>query len=165
MARPQDRWPDTSTVSSPIGTLHSDEVIKKFKDAGADDYVMHTLCFGVPLHFLTLDLPKFPRHGVNNNSAIRNSAFMSETIRSWESRGYIKRIDVAQARCVLPLSAAMRFSHSKQKLKYRLVLDCSPLTDFMSYGGIKLPDLNFLRNQITKDSWIGILDLESFYLQ
>ena len=44
------------------------------------------------------------------------------------------------------------------------MLDCSALTDQMTYGGIKLPDLNFLRNQITKNSYIGTLDLESFYL-
>ena len=117
-----DRWPDKSVVSAPIGSLHTPEVIKRYKEAGADDFVMHILCYGVPLHFLTLDLPKFPRHRTNNNSAVTNAEFISATLRDWERIGYIKRTSIEKARCVLPLSAAHRFSHSKQKLKYRVGL-------------------------------------------
>ena len=63
------------------------------------------------------------------------------------------------AKVILPLSVAHRWSHSKGQLKHRLVLDCSPLAGKLSYGRIKLPDLNFLRHQLQQGDFIGLIDI------
>lgn len=168
-------------VSSKIGALHTKEVYDRFKSAGASSLVLSILTDGVPLYFLNMRLKKYPRgRDCNNQSAKAQSDFVSETLKDWEARGYVKRVPLDKARTVLPLSVAHRWSHTKKKLKYRLVLvsvnqiirvvfhyyrqDCSPLTKNMAYGKIKLPDLNYLRHQIQQGDLIGLIDITSFYL-
>lgn len=150
-------------VQSLIGNLHSREVYEKFKMAGASFLVLSILANGVPLYFLDLDIRKYPRgKNCNNKSALAQQEFVSDTLKEWQSKGFVKQIPLQEAKVVLPLSVAHRWSHSKGKLKYRLVLDCSPLTKKLSYGRIKLPDLNYLRNQIKKNDFIGLIDISKF---
>ena len=85
--------------------------------------VLNIVTSGVPLFFLNLDMKKYPRgKNCNNQSALAQREFVSETLRDWEGRGYVKRTTLAQAKIILPLSVADRWSHTKKKLKYRLVL-------------------------------------------
>lgn len=152
-------------VDSKIGNLHSKEVYNLYKMAGASFLVLNILASGVPLYFLDLKIRKFPRgKDCNNKSALTQKEFVSETLKEWEQAGFVKEVRLEEAKVILPLSVAHRWSHSKKKLKYRLVLDCSPLTDKLSYGRIKLPDLNYLRNQIRKNDYLGLIDITSFYL-
>ena len=146
-------------VRSRIGTLHTEEVFQRFKRAGASLLVLSIIANGVPLFFLDLNIPKFPRGKVNNKSALSQQSFVNETLHDWEKQDFIRRIPIEEARVVLPLSVAHRWSHSKKKLKYRLVLDCSPLSEKLSYGRIKLPDLTYLRNQLQRDDYIGLIDI------
>ena len=116
----QTKMPLASVVSR-IGTLHSDSVIETYKEAGANDLVMLILTTGVPLFLRTLKMRKYPRgHMPNNKSSLSNRAFVSSTLKDWEMKGYIQRIPFNQAKVILPLSVAHRWSHSKQKIKYRL---------------------------------------------
>ena len=152
-------------VKSRIGTLHTEEVYRKFKEAGASPMVLKILAEGVPLYFLNLAIRKYPRgRDCNNQSALAQQEFVSETLREWEQKDYVRRIPLSEARVILPVSVANRWSHTKRKLKYRLVLDCSPLTKNLSYGKIKLPDLNYLRHQIMKGDMLSLIDITSFYL-
>ena len=109
------------SVSSRIGTLHTREVIDKYKAAGADMLVMMFLTTGVPLFLKDLNVRRFPRGRFpNNNSAKSQSSFVSSTLVDWESRGFIERVPLSEVKCLLPLSVADRWSHSKDTLKYRL---------------------------------------------
>ena len=147
-------------VESKIGSLHTKPVYELFRKAGASFLVLSILSSGVPLYFLNLDIKKWPRgRNCNNKSALAQSQFVSQTLLDWEKQGFVKRIPLQEAKVVLPLSVADRWSHSKQVLKYRLVLDCSPLTPHLSYGKIKLPDLTYLRNQIRHRDYIGLIDI------
>ena len=121
----QTKMPLASVVSR-IGTLHSDHVIQRYKEASANDLVLLILTAGVPLFLRTLKMRKYPRgHMPNNKSALSNRDFVSSTLREWESKGYIQRIPFNQAKVILPLSVAHRWSHSKQKIKYRLGNCCN----------------------------------------
>ena len=146
-------------VKSRIGNLHTKETYELYRKAGASFLVLSILANGVPLYFLDLNIPKFPRGKENNKTALAQSSFVSETLLEWENKGFVKRVPLSEAKVILPLSVADRWSHSRQVLKYRLVLDCSPLTSRLSYGKIKLPDLTFLRNQIRKGDFIGLIDI------
>ena len=154
----------TVKVRSRIGSLHSERVYAKYKESGACEVVLGIISRGVPSFFLTTDIPKFPRGGKNNDSAKKQPEFVNETLKDWEDRGFIERIPRDKAKVILPLSVAHRWSHKKKVVKYRLVLDCSPFGDKLSYGRIKLPDLTYLRNQIRKGDYIGLIDITSFYL-
>lgn len=152
-------------VQSRIGSLHTVEVYKKFKEAGASPLVLNILANGVPLYFFDLKIRKYPRgKQCNNQSALAQQEFVSKTLQEWEQKDYVRRIPLEEARVILPVSVADRWSHTKKKLKYRLVLDCSPLTRNMAYGKIKLPDLNYLRHQIKKGDLLSLIDITSFYL-
>ena len=108
-------------VTSRIGTLHTEEVITKYREAGADLLVMMFLTTGVPLFLKDLNVKRFPRGRFpNNNSAISQSGFVSSTLADWENQGFIERVPFSEVRCLLPLSVAERWSHSKDTLKYRL---------------------------------------------
>ena len=147
-------------VESKIGSLHTRAVYERFRMAGASFLVLSILANGVPLYFLDLQIKKYPRgRDCNNQSALSQSQFVSTTLREWEKQGYIKRTSVKNAKVILPLSVAHRWSHSKGQLKHRLVLDCSPLAGKLSYGRIKLPDLNFLRHQLQQGDYIGLIDI------
>lgn len=109
------------SVSSRIGSLHSEEVINRYRDAGADFLVMMFLTSGVPLFLKSQNVRRFPRgRNPNNNSAKAQPEFVSSTLKEWEAKGFIKRVPVSEVKCLLPLSVADRWSHSKDKLKYRL---------------------------------------------
>ena len=109
------------SVSSRIGTLHTQEVVEKYKAAGADMLVMMFLTTGVPLFLKDLNVRKFPRGRYpNNNSAKSQSSFVSSTLVDWEARDFIERVPLSEVKCLLPLSVAERWSHSKDTLKYRL---------------------------------------------
>lgn len=146
-------------VKSYIGNLHSREVYQRYKMAGASFLVLSIIASGVPLYLLDTQIKKFPRGRNNNQSALAQSDFVDTTLLDWERQGFIKQIPLSEAKAVLPLSVAHRWSHSKKTLKHRLVLDCSPLSGKLSYGRIKLPDLNYLRHQIQKDDFIGLIDI------
>ena len=147
-------------VPSLIGNFHSKEVFQKFKQAGASLLVLGIITNGVPLYLLDLDLPKWPRgQNCNNKSAHAQADFVDSTLKEWESKGFIRRFSRAKAKVILPLSVANRWSHRKKMLKYRLVLDCSPLSSKMAYGRIKLPDLNYLRQQLRHNDFIGLIDI------
>ena len=108
-------------VKSYIGSLHTPEVYERYKAAGASRLVLSIITGGVPLFFLDLDIPKFPRgQRGNNNSAESQFQFVSDTIREWESQGFLARTTEEKAKVVLPLSVADRWSHEKEVLKYRL---------------------------------------------
>lgn len=108
-------------VRSRIGSLHTDEVYRKFEAAGANFLILSILYSGVPLFFHSLDIPKFPRgRDCNNRSANAQSAFVSATLADWEAKNFIERVDEKTAKCVLPLSVADRWSHTRDTLKYRL---------------------------------------------
>ena len=102
---------------SAIGHLHDPEVIARYEQAGANDLVMSILKDGVPSHFLHTNIPKFTRD--NNKSALDQKAFVTQTLFEWESRGYIKRIEESQAKVILPLTVANRWSHSKNVLNQK----------------------------------------------
>ena len=109
------------SVSSRIGTLHTKEVVAKYKAAGADMLVMMFLTTGVPLFLKDLNVKKFPRgRSPNNNSAKSQSSFVTSTLVDWENQGFIERVPLSEVKCLLPLSVADRWSHSKDTLKYRL---------------------------------------------
>ena len=109
------------SVTSRIGTLHTEEVIKRYRDAGADLLVLMFLTSGVPLFLKDLRVRRFPRgRRPNNNTAKSQPGFVATTLLDWESQGFIERVPLSEVKCLLPLTVAERWSHSKDKLKYRL---------------------------------------------
>ena len=108
-------------VASRIGSLHTQEVYDRYKQAGASPLVLSIIANGVPLLFLDLKIPKYPRGQAGNNaSAESQEAFVAETLPERERRNFIERTTEEKAKVVLPLSVADRWSHQKEKLKYRL---------------------------------------------
>ena len=110
-----------ASVRSRIGTLHSEEVIQRYRDAGADLLVLMFLTSGVPLFLKDLNVRRFPRgRNPNNNSSKAQPAFVTTTLLDWENQGFIERVPLSEVKCLLPLTVADRWSHSKDTLKYRL---------------------------------------------
>ena len=109
------------SVTSRIGTLHTEEVIKRYRDAGADLLVLMFLTSGVPLFLKDLRIKRFPRgRRPNNNTAKSQPTFVAATLSDWEGQGFIERVPLSEVKCLLPLTVAERWSHSKDKLKFRL---------------------------------------------
>ncbi len=50
------------------------------------------------------------------------------------------------------------FSLGLYEFSFFVVLDCSPLTQNLAYGNIKLPDLNYLRHQIRQHDFLSLIE-------
>ena len=146
-------------VDSPHGSFHSHGTARNMAKLGADEEILSWIRTGVPVTFnkgtnlRALWTYNPPYEG-------EDLAWMNSKVEAWWQKGFVTEIKRSDVKVHLGLCIATRWDHQSQAPKRRLCLNGKSLKGKISFGTIKLPDVQYLANFITEDSYIAISDAE-----
>ena len=107
---------------SRVGKLHDPITISRFAAITKDSVCLSILREGLKMEFV--DYRKVKLAGRKNNKSARDGEVeVRKILTDWLQKEYIQECSREDLDCVLPLSLADRFIHSKQIVKFRLCLD------------------------------------------
>ena len=126
---------------------------------GADEEILNWVRSGVPIHF---------NKGTNLRSLWtynppyegEDLQWMNDKVESWWRQGFISELKKSDVKVHLGLTIASRWNHEAQAPKRRLCINGKSLKGHINFGTIKLPDVQYLNNFITEDSYIAVSDAE-----
>ena len=121
-------------IRSRVGNLHSPEVIKKFQEITNDEVCLDILKNGLSMKFSNYNQVKMAGRR-NNKSAREGEQHIRPILKDWLQRGFIRECPRDALDCVLPLSLADRYIHSKKLIKYRYLTFHLTFRNFMALAG------------------------------
>ena len=145
-----DSFDDTVNVR---GRLHLPESIEFFKKIGASDFILNTLKNG---HYPKLKSPVPDYEIENHGSFLKHHEFAIDTISSLLSKGRIEIVE-KRPKLVNPLHVVV------QRLKNRLILDCSKLNEYIIVPKIKYENHEVAFQFFKKGVFMFSYDLKDGY--
>ena len=145
--------PSYSDSENVKGRLNLPSSIRFFEEIGASEFVLNTLRNG---HFPSLKCP-VPDYEIENHGSFRKHySFAIDNLRSLLEKGRIEIVD-KKPKLVNPLHVV------EQRLKNRLILDCSKLNKFIVVPKIKYDNHEVAFQYFRKGIYMFNYDLKDGY--
>ena len=145
-----DSFSDTINVK---GRLNLPDSIKYFEKIGANKFVLDTLRYG---HHPNLSGP-VPDYEIENHGSFRkHEEFSVQTIKDLIAKGRVEIVD-KKPKLINPLHVVV------QRLKTRLILDCSILNKYIVVPKIKYENHDFALQYFKKGIYMFNYDLKDGY--
>jgi hypothetical protein len=95
----------------------------------------------------------------NNKSARDNMEIVREKLQEWLQEGFVEQLE-EPAYCCNPLSVAVKYDASSDKIKFRPVLDLSRhVNHFISSRSVQLDDLSHVADLLEQGDYLLAFDL------